>query len=289
MVEKLLRGERIGELELKNLDDAIVRIEPAGGGGGISVPRENGGGASRNVYILRFDSASSGERRIQLLGLQREILKNQLVLLKSLSAIANYQVNLGTRTARVENIMRDVTLGLKDSGVEIGKIAGDVAGASAKMTDVASASADMAEEMKKMARSIDDIEGAIDNVDSMIRRMASGIESQAFSDGVAMHRIGHDIESGIGSLADGIFDESEERIVNICRAVGASTYLSGAGAKVYLDPAEFEAAGIELLFQEFKTPEYPQLYGDFEPYMGVIDVLMNCGDESLGIIRRGGK
>jgi len=215
VVEKLLRGERIGELELKNLDDAIVRIEPAGGGGGISVPRENGGGASRNVYILRFDSASSGERRIQLLGLQREILKNQLVLLKSLSAIANYQVNLGTRTARVENIMRDVTLGLKDSGVEIGKIAGDVAGASAKMTDVASASADMAEEMKKMARSIDDIEGAIDNVDSMIRRMASGIESQAFSDGVAMRKIGRDIESGIGSSADGIFDESEERLDRI--------------------------------------------------------------------------
>ncbi len=137
------------------------------------------------------------------------------MLLKSLSAIANYQVNLGTRTARVENIMRDVTLGLKDSGVEIGKIAGDVAGASAKMTDVASASADMAEEMKKMARSIDDIEGAIDNVDSMIRRMASGIESQAFSDGVAMRKIGRDIESGIGSSADGIFDESEERLDRI--------------------------------------------------------------------------
>ena len=232
VVEKLLRGERIGELELKNLYDAIVRIEPTGGGGGISVPRENGGGASRNVYILRFDSASSGERRIQLLGLQREILKNQLVLLKSLSAIANYQVNLGTRTARVENIMRDVTLGLKDSGVEIGKIAGDVAGASAKMTDVASASADMAEEMKKMARSIDDIEGAIDNVDSMIRRMASGIESQAFSDGVAMRKIGRDIESGIGSSADGIFDESEERLDRIMETVdGFSDRLDALGGR----------------------------------------------------------
>ncbi len=35
VVEKLLRGERIGELGLKNLDDAIVRIEPAGGGGDL--------------------------------------------------------------------------------------------------------------------------------------------------------------------------------------------------------------------------------------------------------------
>jgi|LAHU01.1.fsa_nt_gb methyl-accepting chemotaxis protein len=205
-VERLLRGERISELEMKNLDNAVIRIEPGAGGGGIAVPRENGGGAPRNVYILRFDSASSDERQIQLLRLQREILKNQLVLLKSLSAIANYQVNLGTRTARVENIMRDVTLGLKDSGVEIRKIAGDVAGTSAKMTDVANTTADMAEEMRKMARSIDDIEGAIDNVDSMIRRMSSGIESQAFSDGVAMRKIGRSSDAGMGFAADKFMD-----------------------------------------------------------------------------------
>lgn len=198
-VEKVLRGERVNDLDLKNLDNAVIRLETGGGGNGLDAgagvegAAGDGRGAPRNVYILRFDSGAGGERQIQVLRIQREILKNQLVLLKSLSTIANYQVSLGTRTARVENIMRDMTLGMKSSGSEMSKIAGDTAGTSAKMTDVASTTTDMASGMKEMSKNIGEIEGAIDNVDLMIRKMAGGIESQGEETQRGMERMGRGI------------------------------------------------------------------------------------------------
>jgi len=81
--------------------------------------------------------------------------------------------------------------------------------------------------------------------------------------------------------------EKTERIINICRALGADVYLSGAGGAAYLDGAAFEAAGIELRYQQFRHPRYPQVHGGFEPYMAAIDLLFNAGDESMEIIRSG--
>ena len=68
--------------------------------------------------------------------------------------------------------------------------------------------------------------------------------------------------------------------------MGADTYLSGAGAD-YLDRSAFAEAGIGLRFQAYEHPTYPQLYGDFEPYMSVVDLLMNCGPDSFSIIASG--
>ena len=77
-----------------------------------------------------------------------------------------------------------------------------------------------------------------------------------------------------------------DKIVNICRKLGADTYLSGRGAREYLEGSKFEANGIKLMWQEFKHPEYPQVFESFEPYMSAIDLLFNCGPDSVGIIRR---
>ncbi|OGG57131.1 MAG: hypothetical protein A3F84_19190 [Candidatus Handelsmanbacteria bacterium RIFCSPLOWO2_12_FULL_64_10] len=79
------------------------------------------------------------------------------------------------------------------------------------------------------------------------------------------------------------------RLVDICRRVGADTYLSGAGGQGYLDLSQFEAAGIRVVFQAFEHPVYPQRFGPFEPFMSVVDLLFNCGEESLEVIRRGRK
>jgi hypothetical protein len=45
---------------------------------------------------------------------------------------------------------------------------------------------------------------------------------------------------------------------------------------------------IEVVFQDFKHPVYEQLFGDFEPYMSIIDLLFNHGDKSLTILRGNG-
>ena len=84
--------------------------------------------------------------------------------------------------------------------------------------------------------------------------------------------------------------EATERLVGLCKELGAKAYLTGAYAtQVYLDPALFEREGIELLPQEFKCPEYPQLFPEagFIPELSIIDLLFNVGSESLEILMQG--
>ena len=66
-------------------------------------------------------------------------------------------------------------------------------------------------------------------------------------------------------------------LVELLQKVKADSYLSGVGAKDYLEPEMFEKAGIKVIWQEFKHPIYPQLYDGFVPLLSSIDILYNCG------------
>ena len=78
--------------------------------------------------------------------------------------------------------------------------------------------------------------------------------------------------------------KNTERIIDICKALSADTYLSGAGGKDYLEEGKFDTNGIKLVYQDFKHPEYKQCREPFEPYMSIIDLLFNHGDDSLKIL-----
>lgn len=84
--------------------------------------------------------------------------------------------------------------------------------------------------------------------------------------------------------------EATERLIGICKEVGARTYLTGGfAAQVYLDPGLFAREGIELAFQEFECPRYPQLYPEagFLPELSLVDLLFNCGPKSLEVLMQG--
>ena len=51
--------------------------------------------------------------------------------------------------------------------------------------------------------------------------------------------------------------EPTQRLVEICRHVGASAYLPGAEGRNYLDLERFSAAGIEVIFQKYVPATYP--------------------------------
>jgi hypothetical protein len=72
-------------------------------------------------------------------------------------------------------------------------------------------------------------------------------------------------------------------LVNICKKLGADTYLSGVGARAYQDDSLFRHAGIEVVYQKFTVRPYPQLHGDFIPNLSALDYLLNCtvGDEPV--------
>lgn len=74
-------------------------------------------------------------------------------------------------------------------------------------------------------------------------------------------------------------------LLDICKKVGASMYLSGISGKEYLDESIFRDAGIKLRYQQFHHPIYKQLFEPFIPCLSVIDLLFNYGDHSLDIIQ----
>ena len=84
--------------------------------------------------------------------------------------------------------------------------------------------------------------------------------------------------------------EGTERLVGLCKELGARAYLTGAYAvQVYLDPELFKREGIELVFQEFSCPKYPQQFREagFLPELSIVDLLFNCGPRSLEILLQG--
>lgn len=72
-------------------------------------------------------------------------------------------------------------------------------------------------------------------------------------------------------------------VLELCRAAGATTYLSGSLGRNYLDLPAFQAAGIKVEFQDYQHPTYLQAYPGFEPYMGVVDLLM-CAKNPATIV-----
>jgi len=66
-------------------------------------------------------------------------------------------------------------------------------------------------------------------------------------------------------------------IVEQCKALGADTYLSGAGGKAYIDLQEFKDAGLKVVFQDFKYPIYTQLHGSYIPNLSTVDYLFCTG------------
>ncbi|ULA63394.1 MAG: hypothetical protein LZF86_110089 [Nitrospira sp.] len=80
-------------------------------------------------------------------------------------------------------------------------------------------------------------------------------------------------------------EEPTDRLIDLCRAVGATQYLAGPGAEGYMDQPRFEASGVELEMQEFHHPVYWQAYEPFEPNLSAIDLLFCQGPEALSQLR----
>jgi len=82
----------------------------------------------------------------------------------------------------------------------------------------------------------------------------------------------------------GVTGKATELLINICKKLGADVYLSGSGGRKYQREELFRKAGIKVIYSDFKHPIYPQLWGSFEPNLSIIDLLLNCGEQSIDIL-----
>lgn len=72
-----------------------------------------------------------------------------------------------------------------------------------------------------------------------------------------------------------------ECLIGLCRAVGATRYLSGPAARDYIEPQLFKDAEIELDYMCYDNyPQYPQLHGPFAHQVSVLDLIFNAGPEA---------
>lgn len=92
------------------------------------------------------------------------------------------------------------------------------------------------------------------------------------------------------SEIEGVSGEASKLIASICRALGATTYLTGTGALAYLDTNDFAEIGCEVMVQQWKPFTYDQTHatGGFVPDLSALDLLLNCPDQAGQMIRTAG-
>jgi WbqC-like protein family len=66
----------------------------------------------------------------------------------------------------------------------------------------------------------------------------------------------------------------KEKVLALCRHVGADLYINAIGGRELYSKEDFGAHGIDLKFLQTKPFEYAQLGGKFVPWLSVIDVMM---------------
>lgn len=76
------------------------------------------------------------------------------------------------------------------------------------------------------------------------------------------------------------FDRSW-RLLRVCQALGADTYLSAPAAMCYLNVDLFYSNGISVEWVDYEGyPEYPQLSPPFDPSTSIVDLLFNLGERA---------
>lgn len=80
-----------------------------------------------------------------------------------------------------------------------------------------------------------------------------------------------------------------EHVAAICELVGASRYLSAAGAEEYLleDRPAFKCRGISVELHVYEHPQYEQLFSPFIPYACALDAIFNLGPDAPAVMRSG--
>lgn len=76
-----------------------------------------------------------------------------------------------------------------------------------------------------------------------------------------------------------VLGSSSQRVFDIVQKLEGTNYITGLGALKYLDHNLFDAAGIKVSYMSYNKKPYPQLHGEFTPFVSVLDLIANMGIE----------
>ena len=95
------------------------------------------------------------------------------------------------------------------------------------------------------------------------------------------------IETAVVFASDYNFvGKKSDLIIDMCKKLGATNFIFGSQGRDYVDYNLFQDTQIEISFQNYVHPEYPQLYNKFEPYMSIVDLLFNVGRNAREVIKQ---
>ncbi len=82
----------------------------------------------------------------------------------------------------------------------------------------------------------------------------------------------------------GIGGAGSVRVRDLVSAVGGDTYVTGHGARNYLDHTLLEASGIGTRYMDYQHLPYSQSHGAFTPFVTGLDLVAHCGRDGIDII-----
>lgn len=71
----------------------------------------------------------------------------------------------------------------------------------------------------------------------------------------------------------GVDGSSWQRVLQMVLAVDGKEYITGHGARDYLDHDAFEDAGVDVQYMKYRQSPWPQPFGDFTPYLTGLDLV----------------
>lgn len=75
-----------------------------------------------------------------------------------------------------------------------------------------------------------------------------------------------------------------DRVLETVKHFHGTHYITGHGARNYLDHEKFEVSGVDVMYMDYKKLPYPQLHGTFTPYVSALDLIANCGKQGRQFI-----
>lgn len=78
--------------------------------------------------------------------------------------------------------------------------------------------------------------------------------------------------------------KKSDRLLEIIKQLGGKRYITGHGARNYLDHELFEKNGVQIEYMNYQRKPYHQLYEKFNPHVSVLDLIANAGKKGAGVI-----
>ena len=84
-----------------------------------------------------------------------------------------------------------------------------------------------------------------------------------------------------------LYEDRNQRLINVCKDLNATDYYSGPAAKSYMNEELFNNNNLKVHYFNYSNFEkYVQLHGDFEEGVSIFDLIFNKGTNSINFLNK---